>query len=264
MTRTARIEALTGGKVIRIRPLHGGDLSEVVQVTLEDGREFACKTGPLVTAEARMLDAIGEAAPAPAPRFVDRDLLLMDFLPGEPARAPHWHDLGRSLRRLHDRTGPENGWPEDYAFGAVEIPNAPMPDWPAFWAERRLRPSLPFLPADLARRLERLIAALPGLLPDPAPALLHGDLWTGNVHFSGGRAWLIDPACYYGHGEVDLAMLHLFGSPPAAFWDGYGATEPGYETRQPIYQLWPALVHYRLFDSGYAGMVDRLIGAAGR
>lgn len=58
-------------------------------------------------------------------------------------------------------------------------------------------------------------------------------------------------------------MLHLFGTPPAPFWDGYGATGPGYAERQPIYQLWPALVHYRLFGRGYAGMVDRLLKAAG-
>ena len=263
MTRTARIEALTRGKVIRIRPLHGGDLSEVFHATLEDGRDFACKAGPLVAAEARMLEAIGETAPAPAPRFVDQDLLLMDYLPGEPATANHWRDLGQSLRGLHDAPGAELGWPAPYAFGAVEIPNAPMPDWPAFWAERRMRPSLPCLSTDLGRRLERLIAALPDLLPDPSPALLHGDLWQGNVHFSGGRAWLIDPACYFGHGEVDLAMLQLFGSPPAPFWSGYGAVEAGYEARRPIYQLWPALVHYRLFGSGYAKMVDRLLSAAG-
>lgn len=261
MILAARIEALTGSKVARVRALHGGDLSEIAHVTLSDGREYACKTGPLVAVEARMLQAIG--ATAPAPRFVAGDLLLIDYLPEEPATPSHWRDLGRALRALHDRTGDAFGWPDVYAFGAVEIPNDPAPDWPTFWTERRLRPSLPFLPPDLARRIEALIAALPHRLPEVRPALLHGDLWTGNVHFSGGRAWLIDPACYFGHGEVDLAMLHLFGSPPAAFRDGYGAAEPGYEERQPIYQLWPALVHYRLFGSGYAGMVDRLLSVAG-
>ncbi|MYM54809.1 fructosamine kinase family protein [Thalassovita mangrovi] len=261
MSLIARIEALTRAKVAQVRALHGGDLSEVAHVTLADGREYACKTGPLVSVEARMLDAIG--ATAPAPRFVEGDLLLMDYLPGEPATPTHWRDLGRALRALHDRTGDAFGWPEPYAFGAVAIPNDPAPNWPIFWAECRLRPSLSFLPPDLAGRIETLIATLPDRLPKVRPALLHGDLWTGNVHFSHGRAWLIDPACYYGHGEVDLAMLHLFGSPPAAFRDGYGVVEPGYGERQPIYQLWPALVHYRLFGSGYAGMLDRLLSAAG-
>lgn len=74
---------------------------------------------------------------------------------------------------------------------------------------------------------------------------------------------LIDPACYRGHGEVDLAMLSLFGAPGPAFAAGYGALEPGAETRRPIYRLWPAIVHLRLFGGGYRGLVERLLDEAG-
>ena len=117
------------------------------------------------------------------------------------------------------------------------------------------------IPADLARRMERLCDRLGDLLPPaPRPALLHVDLWSGNVMAREGRVLgLIDPACYHGHAEVDLAMLRLFGSPGPDFWEAYGEAEPGLAERQPIYQLWPALVHLRLFGLGYRGLVERLL-----
>jgi fructosamine-3-kinase len=101
-------------------------------------------------------------------------------------------------------------------------------------------------------------------LPSAAPALLHGDLWSGNILVRDGRlAALIDPACYHGDAEVDLAMLTLFDSPPDEFWEAYGPLEPGWRERRPIYQLFPALVHLRLFGAGYAGLADRLLGEIG-
>ena len=74
---------------------------------------------------------------------------------------------------------------------------------------------------------------------------------------------LIDPACYHGHTEVDLAMLGLFDQPDAAFYEAYGLLEPGHDERTAIYRLWPALVHLRLFGAGYRPMVERLLQATG-
>jgi fructosamine-3-kinase len=89
-------------------------------------------------------------------------------------------------------------------------------------------------------------------------------MWGGNVLVAGKKvSGLIDPACYYGHVEVDLGMLTLFDRPDAAFYDAYGRLEPGLEERLTIYRLWPALVHLRLFGSGYRPMVERFLSAAG-
>ena len=120
------------------------------------------------------------------------------------------------------------------------------------------------LPVDLVRRVERLAADLPERLPArPIPALLHGDLWTGNVLVDGPRvAALIDPACYRGHAEVDLAMPTLFGASGAAFWDAYPVA-PGWAERRPIYRLWPAIVHLLLFGEGYRSLVGRSLREAG-
>ncbi|OBY24246.1 fructosamine kinase family protein [Leisingera sp. JC1] len=257
--------SLLGAEVSRTRPLHGGDLSEVQLLSLSDGRRVVAKSGPLVAAEAAMLRAIRDAgAPAPEVLGVAGQVLLMQALEETGAGAMGWQALGHALRQLHSATGPHFGWAEDYAFGPVAIPNAPLQSWPDFWASRRLLAAPDALPRELRPRIEALCARLPELLPDTPPAaLLHGDLWSGNVLFSGSQAYLIDPACYYGHGEVDLAMLHLFGTPPAPFHKAYGALEPGHESRRAIYQLWPALVHLRLFGASYRSMVEARLEALG-
>ncbi|EBA05849.1 fructosamine kinase family protein [Sagittula stellata] len=249
--------------VTAIRHLHGGDLSEVACVDLADGRRMAVKVGAHVGVEARMLQAMDRSgAPVPRVLFQGRDVLCLEWLEEGPATEDGWHALGRGLRRLHATTGDDTGWPEGYAFGALRLDMAPRPDWPSFWCEARLLPLLPHLPGPVARRVETLASALPDRLEDVTPVLLHGDLWTGNAVFSGDRAWMIDPACYFGDPEVDLAMLHLFGKPDHAFHDGYGALRKGHEARRPIYQLFPALVHLHLFGGSYYGLVERLLTAA--
>ncbi len=264
MSDPADMAALLGQPVADMHPLHGGDLSAVFAVTLADGDRVAVKRGPLVAVEGRMLAAMAQAR-APVPRVLAQagDLLALDWLKETRPAPDAWADLGQALRALHGQTGDSYGWSEAYAFGTAPIRNAPQDDWPTFWAENRL---LALAPTDaaLAKRVEALAACLPDLLPAAPPAaLLHGDLWAGNVLFSGPRAWLIDPACYYGDPEVDLAMLHLFGQPGPGFADAYGPLPDGWQARRPVYTLWPALVHLRLFGGGYRDMVAGLLDACG-
>ena len=103
------------------------------------------------------------------------------------------------------------------------------------------------------------------ILPvSPEPALLHGDMWRGNVLVADGAvAALIDPICYYGHAEADLAMLSLFDAPPDEFWEAYGWLEPEAETRRPLYELFHAIVHMRLYGPLYGPMLDRLLTQVG-
>ena len=258
-----RAADLLGGGLRSARTLQGGDLSEVVRLEVLDGRCAVAKTAPGATAEAGMLRALDAAGvPVPGVLAVAEGLLVLEDLGPSGGLQGAWGDLGAVLRRLHGVRGPGYGWGCDYAFGPVPIANAPCDDWPTFWAERRLLPFCAHLPAPLARRVEALALRLPEALPrHPAPALLHGDLWTGNILARGGRVvGLIDPACHHGHAEVDLAMLRLFGQPGPAFEDAYGAPEPGAAERRPIYQLWPALVHLRLFGAAYLGLVERCLG----
>lgn len=265
MTPTARIANLAGAEVASRIPLHGGDLSKVERVDLSDGRRIVAKHGPYVDREAEMLRVMSDSgAPMPAVLGQTDGLILLEYLLESRATPQGWASLGQSLRRLHDCTTETYGWSEDYAFGTVGIPNTQMTDWPRFWAEQRLLAGTQSLPPDITPRLQALAHRLPDLLPQhPPAALLHGDLWGGNVLFTDQTAYFIDPACYFGDAEVDLAMLTLFGRPPDAFFDAYGALCPGHEKRRPVYQLWPALVHLRLFGAGYRGMVTGLLDSLG-
>jgi fructosamine-3-kinase len=190
---------------------------------------------------------------------------VIEPVAADGALANAWPDLGKVLAKLHAARGPAYGWDQDYAFGPVAISNGSTADWPAFWTERRLICHCVHAASTLARRIEALAADLANRLPkEPLKSLLHGDLWGGNILTANGQVTaLIDPACYYGHAEVDLAMLTLFDHPTAAFYETYGELEPGYDERHAIYQLWPALVHLRLFGSGYRALVERLLAKAG-
>lgn len=258
--------ALLGLPLVHVEGLRGGNLSEIVRITLSDGREAVVKTGPAPLTEATMLRAVAASgAPAPEVLAATEQTLVVQWVPNGGGLSEAWPDLGVQLAKLHAVNGPRYGWESDYAFGSVAITNGWCDDWPTFWAERRLRPALAHIASDLASRVAALAEDLPDRLPArPPPSLLHGDLWSGNVLAAGGAiSGLIDPACYHGHAEVDLAMLTLFDRPAPTFFEAYDARESGREQRQPIYALWPALVHLRLFGEGYRALVDRLLARAG-
>jgi fructosamine-3-kinase len=150
-------------------------------------------------------------------------------------------------------------------LGRLELPNEPLPDWPSFYAERRLRPLLAAasLSPSGTRAVEAVCDRLPELAgPPEPPARLHGDLWSGNVLAGAdGRPWLIDPAAYGGHREVDLAMLKLFGSPAPRTLAAYEEVAPlaeGHEERVELWQLFPLLVHAALFGGGYGASAERV------
>ncbi|MBV7410357.1 fructosamine kinase family protein [Maritimibacter sp. DP1N21-5] len=257
--------SLFGECIARRRALHGGGLSQVSHVTLRDGRAMVVKMGPLVAREARMLTALRDAR-TPVPEVLGQSgaFLFLEHLEEAAPGAASWAAVGDVLSRQHAVTGTDYGWTESYAFRNVIIPAQGGTDWPDHWAATRLLPQIRHLPG-LGQRLTRACERLPRLLPRaPRPGLLHGDLWTGNILFGpGGQIHFIDPACAYGDREVDLAMLTLFGRPGPEFDRAYGPLEPGWEVRRHVYQLWPALVHLRLFGTSYRGLVERLLAAIG-
>lgn len=258
-----RVAALTGVPEARLERLAGGDLSEVLLLRRPDGRCTVAKGGPAVGVEATMLRTLsGAGIAAPAVEGEHDGVLLLEHIPNDEMFSPSaWADIGTAVKRLHDHRADAYGWPVDYALGSVAMDNRQGSDWPAFWGEQRLIATARVMDRPWRERVERLAQRLPGLLPQHPPAsLLHGDLWSGNILVSNGRlAALLDPACYHGDREVDLAMLALFGSPPPEFWEAYGPLEVGWRERRSVYQLFPALVHMRLFGATYAGMVEQLL-----
>jgi fructosamine-3-kinase len=261
-----RVADLTGVDEGRLERLAGGDLSEVLLVPRPEG-DLVAKSGLSVGTEAAMLRGLaGAGIRVPAVVGEHDGVLLLQHVINDGVLSPNaWADIGAEVARLHARIGEGYGWPVDYALGTVALDNREGHDWPRFWGEQRLAAAARLLDRPWRERIERLAGRLPDILPAAPPAsLLHGDLWTGNILVAGGQLTaLIDPACYHGHAEVDLAMLCLFGEPPGEFWEAYGSRGTGWEDRLPVYQLFPALAHLRLFGAAYAPMVDRLLAAAG-
>jgi fructosamine-3-kinase len=158
----------------------------------------------------------------------------------------------------HRRPGPRFGWPRDNYIGATPQANAWCDDWAEFWRERRLRPQLEQARSkgfDLGKiALEDLL-----IKHQPEPALLHGDLWSGNAGFTAEGPVVFDPAVYYGDREADLAMTELFGGFPREFYDAYNEAWPleaGYAQRKHLYNLYHLLNHLNLFGGGYLGQVS--------
>ena len=241
-------------------------MSGALSVPLPDGGRLVAKGG-LAAAEAMMLRALG-AAGAPVPEIEGEygDVLLLGFVESDGVWSPRaWADLGRVLRALHDRHGEDYGWPVDFAAGSVEISNRQARDWRHFWAEERLLAPAALLDRPWRERVARAAEiAREGLPAEPVPSLLHGDMWRGNVLVADGAvAALLDPIAYHGHAEADLAMLTLFDSPPEEFWEAYGPLEAGAEGRRPVYELFHAIVHMRLYGATYAPMLNRLLAALG-
>lgn len=258
-----RISKLIGSTVTGGRKLAGGDLGGAALVELADGQRLVAKDGPHVDREGAMLRAIvATGAPAPKVHHAGVDLLLMDYVEADGVKG--WDSLAAGLQLLHATQNAFYGWDADYAFGPVLICNKANENWPQFWAENRLLCHGEKIDGSVTARLKKLAKRLPDILPATPPAsLLHGDLWGGNVLFHQGQlAALIDPASYIGHREVDIAMLTLFDRPPESFFDAL-ELEAGWRERQPVYRLWPLLVHMRLFGKSYRAPVMAALDALG-
>ncbi|WP_132057648.1 fructosamine kinase family protein [Halorussus amylolyticus] len=274
-----------GCPVESARELDGGEVGRVVRVTLADGRRVVAKTSDTpLDVEADMLEFLGRRGlPIPELHHRSADLLVMAYVEGDGNLTPSAEaDVARHLAALHEER-PENpancgdfGFPFDTLDGPYRQPNPWTDSWVAFYRDHRLRRmaekarNAGLLSADIAERIERLAGNLDSWLPESPPAaLLHGDVWANNVVVRDGaiRAFL-DPACYFGHAEVELAYVDFGSALGDTFFETYReecGIDPGFfDGRCEIYQLYPLLVHLLYFeDEGYASEIDRTLDAVG-
>lgn len=261
------------------RRIGGGDINEAFRVTLADGREAFVKTRSETipgeyAAEAAGLRWLAEPGLVRTPAVLELDeaYLALEWIEPGGLSAEGAEELGRALAGTHlagaEQFGAPPGAPPETGFGSLRLPNEPTADWPSFYAQRRLLPLARIarerssLSEAGARAVERVCERIGDLCgPPEPPSRLHGDLWGGNVMGGAdGRAWLIDPSCYGGHREVDLAMLRLFGAPSQRIFDAYEEAAPlaaGAGDRVELYQLAPLLVHAALFGGSYGAAAER-------
>lgn len=260
-----------GSTVLGSYPVGGGCIHEARCLELADGRKLFVKSGAkahLLNAERRGLELLAPHIRVPALLAWGEGWLALEWMEFRPLGRDGFLDLGKQLAALHSVTADAHGLDHDNFIGSTPQINRRSASWSEFYQNCRLLPQL-----ELAARnrhvlpVSKILSAVAKLLADhePRPALLHGDLWSGNTAaLPDGKAVVFDPAPYFGDPETDLAMLELFGGNLTnEFLEGYGQVSKERERRRPLYDLYHALNHLNLFGSGYAGMVRHCLSGIG-
>lgn len=275
--REEMLTAALGQSPKNVLPLSGGCVGEVYLVTMADGGKVVAKVDDSATGqldvEGYMLDYLAPHLPVPKVLHAAANLLVMEWLPGgqnfDPSAERHAAEL---LVGLHGVTRKECGLAKDTLIGGLHQPNPETDSWLAFFGEHRLvhmataAHEAGRLEAETLAQVEKLAGRLSQWIQEPgALSLLHGDIWSGNVLARAGRiTGFLDPAVYFGHAEVELAFITMFHTFGEAFFQAYDAARPiaeGFlEERCHLYNLYPYLVHTRLFGGSYLKSVKRILG----
>ena len=277
----SHISQILGCKVLKVEAVLGGDISKAFGVYTQTQR-FFCKVNDspcalhMFNMEKAGLEHIERTKTIGVPKILacgqheGISYLLMEFIASKSADSKDFETLGHQLAAMHSLDmGDSFGWQQDNYIGSLTQSNKNHPDWSLFYVQERLLPQLitarekRLLGPDEIPTENSLVKGCQQFFTHTKPALLHGDLWSGNYCIdTHGLPYLIDPAVYYGHHEVDIAMTKLFGGFGTSFYDAYSERFPGIDgtkERTDIYQLYYLLVHLNLFGTSYYSAVKHLL-----
>ena len=267
-------------QIVEAQYLHGGDINEVLLLTTNRGQLVAklkshCRFSDFFEAEAKGLELLAEPRVLRIPEVIATGwdnttaFLLLEYLPTGTRQPDFWKTFGRSLARLHRTTNERFGLDHNNYIGPLEQHNNWHHSWTDFFVTQRMEPQCRYgreggwLSSHFNHQMERLFHRIDQLFPEEPPALLHGDLWNGNYLVGpNNEPCLIDPAVYFGHREIDLGMMQLFGGFQATMYDTYSEEYPlasDWRERIPIAQLYPLMVHANLFGGGYGAQVQSIV-----
>tara|TARA_A100001015_G_scaffold311413_1_gene414631 strand:- start:2792 stop:3655 length:864 start_codon:yes stop_codon:yes gene_type:complete len=195
--------------------------------------------------------------------FRKLDYLILEYI--KPGKAINWEKFGENLANLHQLSNNKFGLGYDNYIGSIHQINTYENNWLNFYTNHRIihlmivARNKNLLNYQDCRKIESMCGSFKDFITFTLPTLLHGDLWSGNIICSeNGSPVLIDPAVYFGHPEIDWAMLDLFGNYPQYSFEIYNEINPlekGFEERKSIHQLYPLLVHLVLFGRSYYSSV---------
>jgi len=271
---------LIGEKISDFNPISGGDISSAFLLRTSKNQYFL-KVNSGDTAQTMFLremsglKAISKTNTIKTPKVVkcgafnDLSFLLLEYIERKNPSNNDFELLGSQLALLHKVTKNEFGFEEDNFIGSLPQSNQKNNNWIDFYLEERIIPQIQFALSnnllsskDVPSR-QSMNKVCKEFFDDISPSLLHGDFWSGNFLIaSDGTPYLIDPAVYYGHHEVDIAMSKLFGGFGTPFYKAHqehfqfdGLTDGRIE----LYQLYYLLVHLNLFGSSYIGSVNKIL-----
>lgn len=266
-----------------IQSVGGGCINQAWKVSTDDNQHWFVKSNQKALLhmfeaefygllEMQKADAIRVPTPIHVGVVAQHCYLIMEYIDMGGCSQPCI--AGEQLANMHQYQAEQFGWFMDNTIGSTPQRNQQNNDWLEFWRHERLRYQLDLalhkgLDHQIYENGFKLSENLDAFFTDyqPKPALLHGDLWSGNIAYDGNNQPVIfDPATYYGDHEADLAMTELFGGFGQRFYDCYHEHFPidaGYSTRKILYNLYHILNHYNLFGGGYASqagsMIERLL-----
>lgn len=271
------IEGQFEADISGFKRVHGGDINHSGQIALNDGAKYFIKWNmdsdpSMFEAEAKGLKILSRAHSGliiPTVHSFGDTFLVMEWLGEGVANQTSSYDFGQQLALLHKNTADEFGLNHNNFIGKLPQSNNKHSNWPDFFAIERIEPQIKLaiesgkIDRSLFRTVQLLYGKLGSLFPYEKPALVHGDLWSGNfMYLQNGGSAIYDPAVYYGHREMDVSMTRLFGGFSDKFYEGYldeFPLEPGFEDRIKLYNLYPILVHANLFGGSYSRQAEQII-----
>jgi fructosamine-3-kinase len=275
------IEELLGEKPLSIESLSGGDIAHAQKVTTRNNSYFMKSASfknaeQLFKKEAMGLQEMAKTKTIGIPEIMgtfsreQTACLILEYIASKSPSPSDYECFGRHLAQLHGtRTKTSFGFKTDNFIGKLPQTNTESNNWVNFYVGQRLLPQLKMafdsgqLSKEQLPSTDRMTTVCEAMIGKVAPSLLHGDLWSGNYLISTkGEPYLIDPAVYYGHNEVDLAMTRLFGGFSNAFYEAYHEIIPPHPNQAAlvdIYQLYYVLVQLNLFGSSYRASVNQLL-----
>lgn len=266
---------------LKIQPVTGGSINNADKITINGSLHFFLKSNSISTfpglfnSERNSLEFLGKQNVIAIPVIIDctetgtQQFLLLEWIEPGNKTIQFWKTFGAQLAQLHRISSEKFGFAEDNYIGSLPQHNTYTNNWIGFFINQRLQPQVKMalekklLPARTDFAFGKLYKRMDTIFNTEEPSLLHGDLWSGNfLCDKNERPVLVDPAVYFGHRSMDLAMTTLFGGFDKLFYESYHyhfPLPPGYKQQWEICNLYPLLVHLNLFGISYLQDIELIL-----